>query len=225
MGFPFQADQNHRNVGHDGPDNISRAIRYINHYNNGKQNQQKQFCSRIKMEADIEAFSISIFHLHNSRLFKVLPYNGLTNKRTDYSAHKAEQNNDWICSGSYERKQSIGKRSIKSAFNQTLLIRICREDERKITCTNPKIEYAAADNGFFPAFIFPGLGNQICNHSCRNTNRCAKKAHTKDKQQNCNNNRCYCKHPKLLDPRIVEHHRNTSDNRDENCITGDNKRG
>ena len=83
------------------------------------------------MEADIEAFSISIFHLHNSRLFKVLPYNGLTNKRTDYSAHKAEQNNDWICSGSYERKQSIGKRSIKSAFNQTLLIRICREDERK----------------------------------------------------------------------------------------------
>ena len=42
------------------------------------------------MEADIEAFSISIFHLYNSRLFKVLPYNGLTNKRTDYSAHKAE---------------------------------------------------------------------------------------------------------------------------------------
>ena len=47
-------------------------------------------CSWIKMEADIEAFSISIFHLYNSRLFKVLPYNGLTNKRTDYSAHKAE---------------------------------------------------------------------------------------------------------------------------------------
>ena len=104
MGFSFQADQKHRNIGHDGPDNVGRAIRYINHHNNGKQNQQKQFCSWIEMEADIEAFPISIFHLYNPRLFKVLPYNGLSNKRTDDSTHKAEQNNDWICSGCYERK-------------------------------------------------------------------------------------------------------------------------
>lgn len=108
----------------------------------------------------------------------------------------------------------------ENTFDAAQESRILKEKEN-----NPKIEYAATDNGFFPTFIFPGLGNQICNHSCRNTNRCAKKAHTKDKQQDCNNNRCYCKHPKLLDPRIVEHHRNTSDNRDENRIAGNDKRG
>ncbi len=79
------------------------------------------------MEADIEAFSISIFHLQ-FRLFKVLPYNGLTNKRTDYSAQKQSRIMTGYVAG-LQRKQGIGKRSIKSAFNQTLLIRVCREDE------------------------------------------------------------------------------------------------